>query len=127
MSDSAFEQSAIFKLVIENGFEEVQIGNRFGIFQNAPNYKQTPEACLKSFRRWNGERLLLVNDGCVVYRVSAYQRAWPQPELLCLQPNYYRWRVWFQPALMCLQSNHYRRHSQGRSAAFPYWPVSQQE
>ena len=47
MSDGPFEQSTIVELVSQNGFEEIQIGNRFGVFQNALNYKQTPEACLK--------------------------------------------------------------------------------
>ena len=34
VSDGAFEQSTIFEFVGQNRFEEVQIGNRFGIFQN---------------------------------------------------------------------------------------------
>ena len=55
--DRAFEQSAIIELVSQDGLEEVQIGNRFGVLQNALNYKQTPEACLNDgFRRWNGEQ-----------------------------------------------------------------------
>ena len=33
--DGPFEQRTIFESVSENRFEEVQIGNRFGIFQNA--------------------------------------------------------------------------------------------
>lgn len=47
MCDRAFEQSAIIEVVCQDGLEEVQIGNRFGVLQNAVNYKQTPEACLK--------------------------------------------------------------------------------
>ncbi len=35
MCDGSFEQRTIFEFVSENRFEEVQIGNRFGIFQNA--------------------------------------------------------------------------------------------
>ena len=50
--DGPFEQSTIFEAVGQNRFEEVQIGNLFGIFQNTVNYKQTPEACLK--RRASG-------------------------------------------------------------------------
>ena len=52
MRDGSFEQRAIFESVSENRFEEVQIGNLFGIFQNTMNYKETPEACLK--RRASG-------------------------------------------------------------------------
>ena len=47
MCDGPFEQSTIIELVSQNGLEEIKIGNRFGVFQNALNYKQTPEACLK--------------------------------------------------------------------------------
>jgi len=47
MSDGAFEQSKIIKLVSQDGLEEVQVGNRFGVLQDVVNYKQTPEACLK--------------------------------------------------------------------------------
>ena len=46
--DGTFEQRTICEFVSENRFEEVQIGNRFGIFQNTGNYKQTSEACLKT-------------------------------------------------------------------------------
>ena len=46
--DGPFEQRAIVEFVSENRFEEIEIGNRFGIFQNRRNYKQTPEACLKT-------------------------------------------------------------------------------
>jgi len=46
VSDGPFEQSTIIELVSQNGLEEVQIGNRFGVLQDALNYKQTPEACL---------------------------------------------------------------------------------
>ena len=35
VSDGPFEQSTIFEVVSKNRFEEVQIRNRFGIFQNA--------------------------------------------------------------------------------------------
>ena len=48
VSDSAFEQRSIFEFVSENRFEKVEIRNRFGIFQNALDYKQTPEDCLKT-------------------------------------------------------------------------------
>ena len=40
MSYSAFEQSSIFEVVSQNRFEEVQIGNRFRIFQNTANYSK---------------------------------------------------------------------------------------
>jgi hypothetical protein len=40
MSDGAFEQSTIFEIVGENRFEEVQIRNRFGIFQSAVDYNK---------------------------------------------------------------------------------------
>ena len=69
MRDGPFEQSTINELVSQDGLEEVQIGNRFGVLQDALNYKQTPEACLK--RRASGagmENRLLTND-CVVCRV----------------------------------------------------------
>jgi len=46
MGDSPFEQSKIIELVSQDGLEEVQIGNRFGVLQDVLNYKQTPEACL---------------------------------------------------------------------------------
>src|ERR1700750_2995292 len=45
VGDGSSEQRAIFESVSENRFEEVQIGNLFGIFQNTVNYKQRPEAC----------------------------------------------------------------------------------
>ncbi len=69
MRDGPFEQSKIIELVRQNGLEEVQVWNRFGVFQNALNYKQTPEACLKRLASGvgNGDRLL-AND-CVVCRV----------------------------------------------------------
>src|SRR6185503_1428834 len=51
VGDGSFEQRAIFESVSENRFEEVQIGNLFGIFQNTVNYKQTPEACHRTERR----------------------------------------------------------------------------
>ena len=38
--DGSFEQRAIFKFVSENRFEEVQIGSRFGIFQDALDYNK---------------------------------------------------------------------------------------
>ena len=43
MSDGAFEQSTIFEPVREDRFEEVEIGNRFGIFQNGVNYSKSNE------------------------------------------------------------------------------------
>ena len=63
VGDGPLEQSTIIELVSQNGLEEIQIGNRFGVLQNVLNYKQTPEACLKttSFRRWNGEQAAFVN------------------------------------------------------------------
>ena len=69
MCDGPFEQSKIIELVRQNGLEEFQVGNRFGVLQNALNYKQTPEACLKRLASGvgNGDRLL-AND-CVVCRV----------------------------------------------------------
>ena len=50
VGNGSFEQRAIIEAVSENRFEEVQIGNLFGIFQNTVNYKQTPEGCLKPAR-----------------------------------------------------------------------------
>ena len=38
--DGPFEQSTIFEVVGQNRFEEVQIGSRFGIFQNALDYNK---------------------------------------------------------------------------------------
>ena len=77
MRDGAFQQSTIFEVISEDRFEEIQIRSRFGIFQNALNYKQTPEACLKSSRRWNGDKMgfRFTGDCVVVYR-SSLQRAW---------------------------------------------------
>ena len=40
VSDGAFEQSTIFESISENRFEEVQVRNSFGIFQNAPDYNK---------------------------------------------------------------------------------------
>jgi hypothetical protein len=40
VSDGAFQQSAISEVIGQNRFEEVKIGNRFGIFQNALNYSK---------------------------------------------------------------------------------------
>ncbi len=40
VSDGPFEQSTIFEVVSKNRFEEVQVRNRFGIFQNALNYSK---------------------------------------------------------------------------------------
>src|SRR5689334_17109354 len=48
MRDGAFQQSTIFEVICEDRFQEIQIRNRFGIFQNGLNYMQTPEACLKA-------------------------------------------------------------------------------
>ena len=63
MSDSPFEQSKIIELVSQDGLEEVQIGNRFGVLQDELNYKQTPEACLKKtcFRRWEWRQIAFVS------------------------------------------------------------------
>ena len=40
MSDCSFEQSPIFKLVIQNRFEEIEVRNRFGVFQSSTNYNK---------------------------------------------------------------------------------------
>src|SRR5689334_1819743 len=62
MGDGAFQQSTIFEVISEDRFEEIEIRSRFGIFQNAPNYKQNAGSLSKSFRRWNrrGVRPLLM-------------------------------------------------------------------
>src|SRR5689334_21744040 len=65
MRDGAFQQCTIFKVISEDRFEEIQIRNRFGIFQNGMNYKQTPEACLKApgaVMETNDRRLLMVTS-----------------------------------------------------------------
>jgi hypothetical protein len=51
MRDRAFEQSTIFEVISEDRFEEIEIRNRFGIFQNARNYKQNAGSLSKSSRR----------------------------------------------------------------------------
>jgi len=56
MGDGSFQQRTIFELVSENRFEEVQIGNRFGIFQDAVDYKQTPEGCHRTERGSAGSK-----------------------------------------------------------------------
>ena len=48
VSDGSFEQSAIFELVGEDRFEEIEIRNRFGMFQSVGNYNKTPEAVEKN-------------------------------------------------------------------------------
>lgn len=48
VSDGAFEQSTIFEIVGENRFEEVQIRNRFGIFQSAVDYNKRRKLVEKS-------------------------------------------------------------------------------
>ena len=77
MGDGPLEQVKIVKLVSQNGLEEVEIGNRFGVLQNALNYKQTPEACLK--RRASGvgmeNRLLLLVAWSVSFSTSGF-RCW---------------------------------------------------
>jgi hypothetical protein len=35
MSDGPFEQSTIIELISQDGLEEIQIGNRFGVLQDA--------------------------------------------------------------------------------------------
>ena len=40
VSDGPFEQSTIVEVIGQNRFEEVQIGSRFGIFQNALDYNK---------------------------------------------------------------------------------------
>ena len=55
VSDGAFEQSTISEVVGKNRFEEVQIGNRFGIFQSAVDYNKRRKLVEKGatcFRRW---------------------------------------------------------------------------
>jgi hypothetical protein len=68
MGDGSFQQRTIFELVSENRFEEVQIGNRFGIFQNTVNYKQTPEGCLNRSLR------LCVSLCAFAWKISFTQR-----------------------------------------------------
>jgi hypothetical protein len=46
--------------------EEIEIGNRFGVLQNAVNYKQTPEACLKRLASGVGMEARLIANDCVV-------------------------------------------------------------
>lgn|ERR1700752_1031537 len=48
VSDGAFEQSTIFEIVGENRFEEVQVRNRFGIFQNTVDYNKRRKLVEKS-------------------------------------------------------------------------------
>src|ERR1044072_9556471 len=64
MRDGAFQQSTIFEVISEDRFEEIKIRSRFGIFQNALNYKQNAGSCLKRLPalEWtrNVRRLLMV-------------------------------------------------------------------
>ena len=48
MSDGSFEQSTIFELVSQNRFEEVQVRNRFGVFQSSTNYSKRRKLVSKS-------------------------------------------------------------------------------
>lgn len=48
VSDSTFEQSTIVEVVGKNRFEEVQIRNRFGIFQSAVDYNKRRKLVEKS-------------------------------------------------------------------------------
>src|ERR1041385_4945186 len=57
MRDGAVEQSTIFEVIGEDRFQEIQIRNRFGIFQNELNYKQNAGSLSKSSRRWNGDEM----------------------------------------------------------------------
>ena len=41
VSDRSFEQSTICEVISQNRFEEIEIGNRFGILQNALNYTRS--------------------------------------------------------------------------------------
>ena len=40
MCDCSFEQSPIFKLVIQNRFEQIEVRNRFGVFQSSTDYNK---------------------------------------------------------------------------------------
>src|ERR1044072_9873248 len=77
MSDCSFEQSTIIELVGQDGLEEIQIGNRFGVLQDAVNYKQTPEACLKRLAAGagNGDRLLWLVAWSVGFSARRFRRA----------------------------------------------------
>ena len=72
----AFEQSTIFEVISEDRFEEIQIRNRFGIFQNGLNYKQTPEACLKASGAGMETNALWITDGYVVALLAWFRSAW---------------------------------------------------
>ena len=56
--DGAFEQSTIFEVISEDRFEEIQIRNRFGIFQNALNYKQNAGSLSKKLPALERRRML---------------------------------------------------------------------
>src|ERR1041384_7227694 len=78
MRDGAFQQSTIFEVISEDRFEEIEIRNRFGIFQNELNYKQNAGSCLKSFRRWNRDECSRVTGGCVAVCQTWFHSAWFQ-------------------------------------------------
>ena len=40
MSDRTFEQRSIFEAVIQNRFEEVEVRDRFGVFQSVQDYNK---------------------------------------------------------------------------------------
>lgn len=40
MRDGPLEQRAIFEVVIQNRFEEIEVGNRFGVFQSVQDYNK---------------------------------------------------------------------------------------
>src|ERR1041384_4645825 len=77
MRDGPFEQSTIIEFIRQDGLEEIQIGNRFGVFQNTLNYKQTPEACLKrrASGAGNGDRLLLLVAWSVGFSAGRFRCA----------------------------------------------------
>src|ERR1044072_2974400 len=77
MSDCSFEQSTIVELVGQDGLEEIQIGNRFGVLQDAVNYKQTAEACLKrrASGAGNGDRLLWLVAWSIGFSAGRFRSA----------------------------------------------------
>ena len=58
MSNGTFEQSTIVEVVSKNRLEEVEIRNRFGIFQNTVNYNKRRKLVEKLDRLPALERLL---------------------------------------------------------------------
>ena len=78
--DGAFEQSTIFEVISEDRFEEIQIRNRFGIFQNALNYKQNAGSLSKKASGAGMEtNALWITDGYVVVEPAWFRLAWFRP------------------------------------------------